>query len=71
MVGSLGVIVDEEFGESFMEKRLVMDDVEVAADEFFLKGSVIAFDEGVDFGAAGIREKVRDAIRMKLLIEVA
>ena len=68
---SKGIVIDKEISKSFVEERLVMDEVEVVVNELFLEGAVVAFNESVNFRAAGVREEMRDAVSLKLGMELA
>ena len=71
MMGSLGVIKEEIIGQSVMEERFIVDNVEVVIDELFLESAVVTFDEAIDFRAIGVGEKMRDFIGFELVVEFA
>ena len=70
-MGSFCIVVDEEVSQSVVEEGFVVNDVQVVINELFLKGAVVAFDEGVDFRASGVREEMGDAVGLKLGMEFA
>lgn len=61
-MGSAGVIESEEICKASIEDGSEANDIDMIVDKFFLDGSIIAFDKGVDLWAVWIREEMRDAI---------
>ncbi|MDI6745480.1 MAG: hypothetical protein QMD07_08920 [Thermodesulfovibrionales bacterium] len=62
LVNSLGIVEDQIFCQVEMKQWFVMNYVQVVVNELFLKRSVVALNDAVDFGTAGITKQMRDLL---------
>lgn len=68
---SLSIIEDQIICQSGIKERFVMNNIQMVINKFFLKGTVIPFDVGIDFRATGVREEVRDSIGFELIVKLS
>ena len=62
LMNSLGIVEDQIFCQVEMKQWFVMDDIQVVVNELFLERSVVALNDAVNLGTAGITKQMRDLL---------